>query len=164
MLPLEKLKIPFCFTTCLRCPDAHVRISCHFILIMQAQWLAVWVETTIRYIKYVVRFFFFLSRAVCKICCCLQRNLLLENFYIFVKCSAVWNGRIREGSFGMDMTFLLRTVFNGLGFIQFPALRTSDTDTWLLQSWRSHFDVTCVGRLQWSFLWFNERRGRDEGD
>jgi hypothetical protein len=90
---------------------------------------------------------FFISRVVCKFCFCLQWNLLLENFYLYVKCSAVWNGRIREGSFGMDMTFLLRTLFNGLRFSEFAVLRTSDTDTWHPQRWQSRFDLSRVGEL-----------------
>jgi hypothetical protein len=41
--------------------DAYVGILYHFLLMMQAQWLAVWVETRIRYIKYIMRFFLFIA-------------------------------------------------------------------------------------------------------
>jgi hypothetical protein len=44
--------------------DAYVRILYHFVLMMQAKYLAVWVETAISYIKHIVRFYIFIERRV----------------------------------------------------------------------------------------------------
>jgi hypothetical protein len=44
--------------------DAYVRILYHFVLMMQAKCLAVWVETKISFIKYIVRFYLFIESRV----------------------------------------------------------------------------------------------------
>jgi len=41
--------------------DAFVRILYHFVLMMLVQCLALWVETTFRYIKYIERFFLYIT-------------------------------------------------------------------------------------------------------
>jgi hypothetical protein len=125
--PLEKLKIPFCFTTCLRNTVVLFWCTCTVFAsfrINDAGTVFGCVGGNNNSVYQIYRAILPLYRVPCANCvaaynetCCLKNLLTL-------KCSVVWNGRISEGSFGRDMTFLLRILFNGLRFIEFPALRT----------------------------------------
>jgi len=113
--------------------DAYAAVLYHFILMMQTHSFALWLLKTVRNITNIVLFFLLIPCPVQVLLLPAMKRAVRNLLHICkMFCSLK---RAHKGSFlCTDITFLVRTVYNGLRFNEYLLLRTFDTDTRLLQS------------------------------